>query len=286
MTESIDFTSVPLFADFDAKKLETFLGAFSRRSLPAGHVLFEQGVAPSDFCLLVEGSLSVRDVDGERFLLKPVAPVGELGVITGEERKLSAVVAEPSVVLGIHLNELSAMLEREGDVSLLFHRNLLRLTARKIARDQRRQREMRENIVSTQKAMKRMQDALLEGEDSPLHMALFEQLDALIEQNKKSHYLVEPSRLVPTHVRVADGVRRVTAVSNEWLYFENPGAPVPPGTEWSGVVLLGDQELPLCGTVEKSSGSEVAVFLDEMIPEYDQALSEHLVRAQMLDVVL
>jgi CRP/FNR family cyclic AMP-dependent transcriptional regulator len=184
--------------------------------------------------------------------------------------------------------DLQQLLETHGELAFGLMRGLLRLAGRKIGRDRRRLREMRENIVTTQKAMKRMQEFLLEGEDNPLHAALFEELDAHVEQNKRWHYLVEPSRLVRTQVRLdTKVVLRVLALSNEWLHIEaNPTVEFTAGKDWSGVLLLEERELPISGTVEKVTANEIVVFLDELIPEYESQLAAHLARAQMLDVVL
>lgn len=283
-----DFRSVPLFNDLSDEQLEKFLSKTQRRRLQPGHILFEKGSVPDCWFLLTEGAVSVRDEDGERFLVHAVTPVGELSVFTNEERRLTAVVTEPSEVMFLPRPELQKLLESDGQLAFGLMRGLLRLAGRKIGRDQRRLREMRANIITTQKAMKRMQEFLLEGEDNPLHAALFEELDALVEQNKRWHYLVEPSRLVKTHVRVDNKQElRVLALSNEWLHLEpTPDVEFAPGKDWSGVLLLENRELPVSGTVEKATDSEVVIFLDELIPEYAQQLSDHLARAQMLDVVL
>ncbi|HMA94911.1 MAG TPA: cyclic nucleotide-binding domain-containing protein [Polyangiaceae bacterium] len=283
-----DFRSVPLFNDLSDEQLEKFLSKTQRRRLQPGHILFEKGSVPDCWFLLTEGAVSVRDEDGERFLVHAVTPVGELSVFTNEERRLTAVVTEPSEVMFLARPELQKLLESDGQLAFGLMRGLLRLAGRKIGRDQRRLREMRANIVTTQKAMKRMQEFLLEGEDNPLHAALFEELDALVEQNKRWHYLVEPSRLVSTQVRVDSKLElRVIALSNEWLHLQPaPGVEFVQGKDWSGVLLLENRELPVSGTVEKVTDSEVVIFLDELIPEYAQQLSGHLARAQMLDVVL
>jgi CRP-like cAMP-binding protein len=283
-----DFRSVPLFNDLSDEQLALFLNATQPRRLSPGHVLFEKGSVPDCFFLLTEGAVSVRDEDGERFLVRAVTPVGELSVFTNEERRLTAVVTEPSEVLFLPRPELQTLLESDGGLAFGLMRGLLRLTGRKIGRDQRRLREMRANIVTTQKAMKRMQEFLLEGEDNPLHAALFEELDALVEQNKRWHYLVEPSRLVRTQVRMDPNCElRVIALSNEWLHLEpNPAVELVAGKEWSAVLLLEDRELPISGTVDKATATEVLIFLDELIPEYAAQLADHLARAQMLDVVL
>ncbi len=282
-----DLQTIPLFAGIPETELLALLSAFREETFEPNQTVFEAGEPPTRFLLLVDGSISARDSDGEVFEIHPPAPIGELGALTGELRNLTCVVSARARLLVAPLDELQHFLEEHGPVAFAFHRNLLRLSARKIGRDRRRLREMRENIISTQKAMKRMREAILESEDNPLHAALFEQLDALIEQNRKVHYLVEPSRLVPTHFRLDDGqVRRVTAISNEWLYFLNPPATVTAGAEVSGVLLLDGAEIAVSGTVEHVTETEAAVFLDELIAAYDEKLTRHLTRAQLLDIVL
>jgi len=283
-----DLRTAPLFHDLGDELLNKLLGALRPLELAEGELLFAAGTIPDRFTLLVKGSLSVRDGEEQCFVLKPISPVGELGTLTGEIRNLSVVAAEPSTVLVADVEELQALLQQGGELGFLLTRNLLRLTARKIGRDRRRQREMRENIINTQKAMKRMREALLESEDSPLHAALYEQLDALIEQNRKVHYLVEPSRLVPTYLKLDDGsMSRVTAISSEWLYFERPwGFSLADHADFSGVLRLADQEVAVSGTIDHSSPTEVCVFLDELIPDYAAKLADHLTKAQVLDIVL
>jgi CRP-like cAMP-binding protein len=280
--------STPLFHEFTDDQLKELLAIFSKKEFDADVTLFVRGAVPTSFLLLIDGAVSVRDDDGERYYLRPVVPVGELGVLTSEPRNLTAITAKPSVFMSLEVSELQTFFESHGEIAFIFHRNMLRMTARKIGRDRRRQRKMRENIVNNQKAMKRMREALLESEDSPLHAALFEELDALIEHNRRIHYLVEPSRLVPTRVRLdGAGERWVTAISNEWLYFEKPSnCALCADSEWSGVLLLRDREIPICGHIELITDREVVVDLDPLIEQFDDELSEHLTHAQMLDVVL
>ncbi len=279
--------NLPLFAGFEPAQLERLLSVFERKTLKDGESVFEAGSVPQGLTLLVEGSLSVRDEDGEVFEVHPFAPVGELGVFTGEARNLDVIVADSATLLTAPTEPLEAFLRENGDIAFELQRSLLRLAARKIGRDRRRLSEMRDNIVSTQKTMKRMREALLEGEDNPLHAALFEELDSLIEQNRKIHYLVEPSRLVPTAVRLADGSEcKVGALSTEWLYFSNPPASLKPGTDITFTLLLDGGELPASGRLERADPSEGVVYLDNLIPDYESKLNQHLARAQLLDVVL
>jgi CRP-like cAMP-binding protein len=277
---------LPLFSDLSANQLHRLLEVFEEHRVASGEVLFEAGSAPSTVWLLVKGSLSVRDTSGEVLQISPPAQVGELSALTGEDRNLSAVAATPCALLGAPVATFQRFLEANGAIAFVVHRNLLRVAARKLGRDRRRLTEMRDNIKGTQRAMKIMRDALLESEDTPLHAALFEQLDALVEQNRKIHYLVEPSRMVPTDFRLDGAMRPVRALSREWLYFASPPPDLQPGAEVSGELILDGVEIAVSGRVERVSRTEASVYLDNLIPDYDATLVRHLSRAQLLDVVL
>ena len=284
-----DLRKVPLFSKITDEHLSQLVRAFERREVASGTVLFEPGTIPDRLSILIDGQVALHEDGQERFRLRPIAPIGELGAITGLPRATTAIAATPVTLLTIATSALMEFFESHGDVAFPFHHNLLGVVADKIRRDRRRMDEMRRNIITTQKAMKRMRDALLEGEDTPLHKTLFDELDRLVEQNKRGHYLVEPAEALPTSIRLDDGaVAAVRALSNEWLHVDSRDAPAPAlGSHWSGVLLLGRQEeIPVSGTVEQVTDEAWVVKLDLLIDDYAQRLADHLTRLGMLDFVL
>jgi CRP-like cAMP-binding protein len=280
-------SELPLFAELQEKELEKLSSAFERQTFEDGETVIRAGSAPDFLCVLIEGALAVCDDDGERFEVQAPATIGELSALTGELRNLHVVARGSTKMVAAPVAKLEGFLRQNGDIAFTLERTLLRLSARKIGRDRRRLREMRDNIIATQKAMKRMRAALLDSDDNPLNATLFEELDSLIEQNRKIHYLVEPSRLVPTHVRLDDGkTRSVTALSTEWLFFADPPDSLSAGQELICTLLLDGRELPVSGRIERVDPTQVLVYLDELIPAYDAQLNAHLARAQLLDVVI
>lgn len=279
---------IPLFANITDEHLSQLVSACKTLHVSQGEVLFEAGSISDKFLILVEGAISLREGGEERFLLKPVAPVGELGALTQLERRLTAVAAAKSELLSIPIKDLMRFFEAHGDVAFPFHYNLLRVVADKVRRDVQRLEEMRHNLITTQKAMKRMRDALLEADDTPLTRQLFEEIEKLIEQNKKGHYLVEPAEAFPTRVRLDNGSSvDVRAMSKDWLHLPTlNGAAVKPGSHWSGVLLLPETEIAVSGTVANVDGTGVHIRLDLLIDEYMRVVEDHLTRLQMLDVVL
>lgn len=283
-----DLRAIPLFAHITDEHLEQLLTEFQRRSLNPGDILFEAGSTADRLILLCQGEVAVREGSEERFRLRPVAPIGELGALTGLRRTTTAIAATACEVLSLSVEGLMRFFEAHGDVAYPFHHNLLHIVTDKLLRDRRRLDEMRRNIIHTQKAMKRMREALLDADDTPLSRMLFEELDALIEQNKKGHYLVDPAKAFPTRVRLDDGtMRNVLRMSNEWLHVATGDATPPAkGAEWSGVLVTPDGEVPLSGTVEDGDATQFVICLDMLIDEYARAVETHLTRLQMLDVIL
>lgn len=278
---------IPLFANITDEHLSQLVSACKTLSVAPGEVLFEAGSISDKFLILVDGAISLREDGHERFVLKPVAPVGELGALTQLERRLTAVAAAKSELLSIRIEELMRFFEAHGDVAFPFHFNLLRVVADKVRRDHQRLEEMRHNLITTQKAMKRMRDALLEADDTPLTRQLFDEFEKLIEQNKRGHYLVEPAEAFPTRVRLDNGSSvDVRAMSKDWLHLPSLNGAVKAGAHWSGVLLLPENEIAVSGTVETVDGGGVHIRLDLLIDEYMRIVEDHLTRLQMLDVVL
>ncbi len=285
---TLDLHAIPLFQGITEQHLHALLGAFETLSLPAGEVLFEAGSEPQHFHILTSGEVELREGETARFTLTPIAPIGELGVLTGLPRNTTAVTTKPSEVYRISRAALLDFFERHGDVAFPFEHNLLQLVALKIRRDTRRIEEMRSNLIRTQKAMKRLLDLVLEAPETSFSKDLVETLEGLIERNKKGHYLVEPTGPLHSSVRLDGGALvPVLEMSDDRVCFGRwPGKVPEKGAHFSGVLVTAAGEIPISGTVEASGDSSVLVKLDLLIDTYQTALREYLTRVQMLDFVV
>ena len=285
-----DLQAIPLFHGITDAHLTELLAAFERLELAADQVLFEAGSKPTHLLLLVEGEVALREpgASGEpRFRLSPVAPIGELGAVTGLPRSTTAVTTQPSRVWRIGAAALTDFFEKHGDVAFPFYHNLLSIVADKVRRDTRRLEEMRGNLIRTQKAMKRMLDLVLETEETPLSRSLAETLEDLIEHNRRSHYLVEPTRTLKSSVRLDGGATvPVLELSDGLLRIGQPSEPPQQGADWSGVLVSPSGEVPVSGTVEAVEHGAVLIKLDLLIDAYAALLRDYLTRVQMLDFVV
>jgi CRP-like cAMP-binding protein len=283
---SLDLKAIPLFAGIPDAHLALLVAEFRRDRLAAGETLFGEGSMGDRFFLLVEGEMEARFGD-ERIAIRPLAPVGELGSLAGLRRATTAVATAPSEVLSLGRDELLAFFRAHGEIGFRFQENLSRILADKLERDRGRIEQMRANLVETQKAMKRMRDALLEAEDTPLHRTLFEVLDAHIEHNRRGRYFIEVPRAVPLELHV-DGRYPVLGISNEQLLIA--AAPEQPllsaGDAITGVLVAPDIQIPLSGTVEPGPTGQLEIALDILIDDSATELERLLARLQLLDVIL
>lgn len=280
-------TGVPLFAGFEELELRALLAIFQRQRFEDGELVSKTGDEARHLRILISGKLSVQDESGEILEVCPPAPVGELSALTDGRHSLNVFSCGASSLLAAPIDRLQEFLIGSAGTSRILHRNLLLLAAQKMARDRRRLREMRRNIVRTQHAMKRMRAALEAGEDTPLHTELFDELVRLIEQNRKVHYLVEPSQLASTQLHLANGeTQPVIALSQQWLHVFKPSVPLVAGQEVCGYLSLDGAEIPISGRVVHVDEREARMSLDEMVPEYREILQAHLAKSQLLDTVL
>jgi CRP/FNR family transcriptional regulator, cyclic AMP receptor protein len=283
-----DFHTIPLFHGITDDHLGELLAACEHVLLPAGEVLFEAGSDPTHLLLLVSGEVTLREPDhiGEpRFRLSPIAPIGELGSVTGLKRNTTAVTTQPSEVYRIGVGPLRHFFESHGDVAFPFYHNLLNIVADKVRRDSRRVEEMRANLIRTQKAMKRMLSLVLESEETPLSKSLCETLEDLIEHNRRLHYLVEPTSTLTSWIRLDAGATvPVREISDSLLRIAETRVPV--GAEWSGVLITPGAEVPVSGKVESSDPGSALIKLDLFIDQYALVLRDYLTRVQMLDFVV
>jgi CRP-like cAMP-binding protein len=286
-----DLHAIPLFHGITDDHLAELLGAFERVTLGAGEVLFEAGSQPAHFLLLAKGEVALRDPDAPqgaepRFRLLPLAPIGELGAVTGLKRNTTAVTTAPSEVWRIGVAELTAFFEKHGDVAFPFYHNLLNIVADKVRRDTRRLDEMRANLIRTQKAMKKLLDRVLESEETPLSKTVAETLEDLIEHNRRTHYLVEPARTLSSWVRLDGGATVPVVEMSDSLLRLGPEASLQAGAHWSGVLVTPGGEVPVSGGVESSDARGALIKLDLFIDQYAAVLREYLTRVQMLDFVV
>lgn len=285
--QSADLRAIPLFRDIKDAHLGDLLKAFERQTMPAGKTLFEVGEVPSRFMLLAKGEVSLMEGTDERFRIRPIAPIGELGSVTGLPRNVTAVTATEVELWSVGVPQLMAFFESHGAVALSFYQALLGLVSDKVRRDELRLDQMRTNIIRTQKAMKQLRELVLAAPETEISKPIFEALDDLIEHNRRAHYRCAPVGKFQAHVRLDDGgLVDVGEVSDGFLKVATTKDAPKPGEAWSAVLVLPSGEMPVSGNVQRVGGDGYVIRLDGFIDQYRLMLEDYMTRLQLLDFVV
>lgn len=294
MTVVQDLRALPLFEGISEARLEQLVAAFRTVKHSAGKVLFEPGDKATHFELLTKGEIAIEEeatsteVPAVRFDLRPLAPLGELGALTGLPRSTKATATTDVELLSVNVGDLLGFFEQNGDIGLAFYKNLLHLVTDKVRRDRSHIEDMRANIVRTQKAMKQLREVVLAAPETPISKPVFETLDTLIDKNRRANYRVSPTASYPAHVRLDDGrTVKILEVSEGYVKVAGKTQDVAGDPSfWTGVLCVPKSEVLLSGSVVREGEGGVVVKLDKLIDEYKLALDDYTTRVQLLDFVV
>jgi CRP/FNR family transcriptional regulator, cyclic AMP receptor protein len=227
--------------------------------------------------------------DDDVFRLHPPALIGELGALTGLPRSTRALVAPGSAVWSLPAKTIQDYLGEHQELGLRFLANLLTVVADKIHRDQARMADMRQNLMRTQKQLKRVRELVLESAETPISAPIHDTLDKLITTNRRVNYRVEPPKQLPAHLRLDFGSAPVADLSRTHVAVHDIrfGAEPPAEGSWlSGVLHLAGSEIPISGRLARVQGNRLTIQLDLLIEDFAAVLEGYLTRAQLLDVLV
>jgi len=124
---------IPMFSKIGFAEAEHVLSICHPREYGAGETLCKEGTPPLEMYILLTGELSVVKEQVEIATLKPVVPVGEMGVVTGEMRTASILTKVPSRLLVIRRVEFDALIRRNIDLGFLIFKNLAKTLSHRLA---------------------------------------------------------------------------------------------------------------------------------------------------------
>ncbi len=277
---------LPLFRALDEEQLAELLAAFVPRKVAKGAVLFREGEIPSKFSLLEDGEIELTEAREPKIIVRPIAPIGELGALTGVPRNTTATATKDSLLLEVDRTALMRLFAKSVDLASLFYKGLLDVVGDKVRRDKQRLDEMRDNLIRTQKAMKELREIILAADETPISQPLCDRLDELIEHNRRSHYRVSPLVSHPASVRMNGGKMIPVVELSEGFLKVDASIGLAPGAEATMVLALPTGEIPVSGKVERTGTDGVLLRLDLLIEDYKQAMSGYMTELQMLDFVV
>ena len=279
-----ELLTIPLFQGFTEDELSEVADLFKHvdeHKTP----LFDVNDPATTIYLLTKGEVVLERPGDDTFKLSPIALIGELGALTGLPRSTRATITPGSTVWALPAKKIQAFLGEHQELGVRFLVNLLGIVADKVHRDQRRIGDMRSNLISTQKELKRLRELVLETAETPLSAPVHDALDKLITHNRRVNYRVEPPPALAAHCRFEKNTAPIADISRTHITVHLATNPPPKGTWLSGVAQLAGSEIPISGRVHRVTGHKMTLELDLMIDEYVAALEGYLTRAQLLDIL-
>lgn len=279
-----ELRTIPLFHGFTDAELGAIAGLFAQVD-PGGKPLFDVGEPATTLYLLTKGEVVLDRPGDDVFRLAPPALIGELGALTGLSRSTRATVTAGAVVWALPAKKLQAYLGDHQELGVRFLVNLLTTVADKVHRDQSRMADMRTNLITTQKELKRLREVVLEAPETPLSAPVHDTLDKLITHNRRVNYRVEPPPALAASCKLDKTTAPISDISRTHITLTLAGD-VPAEDSWiTGVAQLAGTEVPISGRVHRVSGKKVTIELDLMIDEFAAVLEGYLTRAQLLDIL-
>ncbi|HUS28288.1 MAG TPA: cyclic nucleotide-binding domain-containing protein [Kofleriaceae bacterium] len=279
-----ELRTIPLFQGFGDAELNTVAGLFTQVEA-SDKPLFELTEPATTLYLLTKGEVVLDRPGDDVFRLHPPALIGELGALTGLSRSTRANVTPGSVVWALPAKKLQAYLADNQELGVRFLVNLLQTVADKVHRDQRRMADMRTNLITTQKELKRLRELVLDAPETPISAPVHDTLDKLITHNRRVNYRVEPPPALAATCRFDSATSPIADISRTHLTVSLATEPPAIGTWVSGVAQLAGTEIPISGRVHRVQGKRMTLELDLMIDEFAAALEGYLTRAQLLDIL-
>ena len=108
-------SNISLFAGCDDKELAAIAKLVDEATVPAGHVLIEEGATSCrEAFIVIDGSASVTVRDVQVAIVGPGGVTGEMGVIDHERRCATVRALTDMTLLVIDARSLSSLIEKHG----------------------------------------------------------------------------------------------------------------------------------------------------------------------------
>ena len=124
---------IPLFQGLEPNQALVLIKVCEQKALEAREFLCHNGDAANEMYILLSGQLSVRTQEAIQVArIDPVAPVGEMGIFTGEPRSADVIAIEPSNMLVLSKARLLSLMRRYSDIEIAISRNLIAILSQRL----------------------------------------------------------------------------------------------------------------------------------------------------------
>jgi CRP/FNR family transcriptional regulator, cyclic AMP receptor protein len=282
-----DLRTISLFSRCSDVELSELATRFVLMEMPpSGELVLFDIAQPADaMYLLTSGSALLESPEDEVHELHPPALLGEVGALTGVPRS-TKVTLRAATCYRIDALQWNQFLFEHPELGLRVLRDVLRMAAEKIHRDQIRIGTMRQNSQWTQTELREVLQLLAANPDATTMSKVCGSIDALIMRNRRVNVRVEPSVTMPAALHLEAGSATVLDLSRTHVSFSMAKPPWAVGGTVIGVLSLAGRTVPISGRVIRMLDTRVTIELHPISEEFAGPLDGYLTRAQLLDILL
>jgi len=131
---------IPLFSGLKAPHIKQLLSLCEFRTVAGGKVLFRAGDPSADMLILLSGRLRV--ISPDRVVLAtiaPAAPVGEMGVITGQTRSATVETEDQCTLLVLKKSAFDRLMRSSAWICVQVYGHVIRTLAERLYASERQQ---------------------------------------------------------------------------------------------------------------------------------------------------
>ena len=124
---------IPLFQGLAPEQAMIILKSCQNQSVAPQQTVCKFGEPSDKIFILLSGKLSVYSREGVQVArIEPAAPVGEMGIFTGEPRSATVKASEAATLFVLSKPHLDHLLRRNPDMELVISRNLIRTLSERL----------------------------------------------------------------------------------------------------------------------------------------------------------
>jgi CheY-like chemotaxis protein len=173
---------IPVLASLSPTQLQAILGICTTRTLQEGDWLFERDDPAEAMYVLLKGVISLLRADGVQLArFEPIAPLGELGIVSSRPRRLSARAAGEATLLVLPRKGFDLLMNADARMSVTVYRNLILLLAERVDEDNVRafeHEELRSRLLRVEDELRVTREVMrnLQGDPEAVSAAVDEHL--------------------------------------------------------------------------------------------------------------
>jgi CheY-like chemotaxis protein/CRP-like cAMP-binding protein len=133
---------IPIFKDLSPTQARQLLSICKLKEFAAGDIVCSRNSPSEQMFILISGELAVMSEDGAVLAdLHPVTTVGEMGLITRQNRSAQVAASTPSKAMVMERRPFNALLSNDPGMKLKVYHSVVEVLAKKIINDNVRTRD-------------------------------------------------------------------------------------------------------------------------------------------------